>query len=317
MAGIPATEGMEGRFRGVFAIPPTPFTEDGAIDEISLIRCVDFCIAAGAHGIVMGVNASEAIALTDAERLHVAELVVSRTAGRVPVVIGVSGVSTASSQLFAAHAAEVGADAVMAMPPYVKHPPASEIFDFYAAVANAANGLPVWIQDYVTPIGTPIPAALISRMLREIPGVDFLKEESAFAPQVMTVVREEAGDALHGMMGGMAGRYLLEEFRRGACGTMPACEVADAHVQVWNALDRGDEAEARRLHTILLPLLNYEAMYSFTVYKEILYRRGVIAWPGTRVPGAGRLDAGNHREIDALLNDLAPLLTLGLTPELP
>jgi 4-hydroxy-tetrahydrodipicolinate synthase len=130
----------------------------------------------------------------------------------------------------------------------------------------------------------------------------------------MSAVRELAGDALKGVMGGMAGRYMLEEFRRGACGTMPACEVTDAHVQVWNALDRGDEEEARRLHTQLLPLLNYEAMYSFSIYKEVLLRRGIISSARTRVPGAGQLDAENHRELDLLLRDLEPLLTAGLQP---
>jgi dihydrodipicolinate synthase/N-acetylneuraminate lyase len=96
---------------------------------------------------------------------------------------------------------------------------------------------------------------------------------------------------------------------------MPACEVTDAHVAVWNALER-DPEEGRRLHGQLLPLLNYEAMYSFTIYKEVLFRRGVIASPKTRVPGAGTLDAENGRELDILLRDLEPLMTLGMTPNL-
>jgi len=296
------------RFRGVFAIPPTPFDDVGQLDIASLRRCVDFCVAAGAHGIVAPVNASESIALTDAERLRVAEILVEQGNQRIPVVIGVSGVSTAASVLYAQHAAEIGADAVIAMPPYVRHPPAQEIYTFYADVARAADGLPVWIQDYVAPVGTPMAPALLARMLCEIPGVDFLKEETALAPQVMTEVQALAGDALLGTMGGMAGRFLLEEYRRGACGTMPACEVADAHVLVWNALERGDHDQARRLHTQLLPLLNYEAMYSFTIYKEVLLRRGVIASAKTRVPGAGGLDSENHRELDLLLRDIEPLL---------
>jgi len=296
------------QFRGVFAIPPTPFHDDGSLDEESRRQCIDFCIEAGAHGIVTPVNASESIALVDAERLRVAEIVVERVGGRIPVVIGVSGVSTAASVLYSQHAASIGADAVIAMPPYVRHPPADEIVDFYAAVARAADPLPVWIQDYVGPVGTPMSPALLARMLHEIPGVDYLKEETAYAPQVMSKVRELAGDSLRGVMGGMAGRYLMEEFQRGACGTMPACEVTDAHVLIWDALERGDEDEARRLHTQLLPLLNYEAMYSFTIYKEVLVRRGVIASARTRVPGAGTLDAENHRELDRLLRDLEPLL---------
>jgi dihydrodipicolinate synthase/N-acetylneuraminate lyase len=299
------------QFRGVYAIPPTPFTDDDQVDEPSLRRCVDFCVENGADGVVAPVNASEGPFLTDRERRRVVEIVVEQTNRRVPVVAGVSAQSTRASVEYAQQAEAAGADSVMAMPPYVRHPPADEIFDFYASVARAAGGLPVWIQDYVAPIGTPMSAALLSRLLSEIEGVDFLKEESAFAPQVMGKVREMAGPHLKGMMGGMAGRFLLEEYRRGACGTMPACEVADAHVLIWNALDRGDEAEARRLHTQLLPLLNYEAMYSFTVYKEVLVRRGVIASARTRAPGSGQLDAENHRELDLLLRGLEPLLTQG------
>lgn len=306
----------EGRFRGVFAIPPTPFDDAGNIDETSLRRCVTFCLNAGVHGLVTGVNASEAIALTDDERCRAAEVVIEHVSGRVPVIVGVSGVSTAASVAYSRHAVKAGADAVMAMPPYVRHPPAEEIVTFYADVATAANDIPVWIQDYVAPVGTPMPSSLLSRVLIEVPGVDFLKEESTYAPQVMTAVRETAGSNVKGVMGGMASRYLLEEHRRGACGTMPACEVADAHVLVWNALDRGDECDARRLHAQLLPLLNYEAMYSFTVYKEVLLRRGIIASARTRVPGAGQLDTENRRELDLLLRDLEPLLTRGIRPKL-
>lgn len=293
--------------RGIYAIPPTPFKESGAIDEVSLAKCLDFVVAAGGHGIVMPVNASEAIVLTDAERQQVTELTVANVANRIPVVIGVSGTSTESSVLYTSHARDAGADAVIAMPPYVKHPPTSEIFAFYEAVAAAADPLHVWIQDYVGPIGTPMPVDLLARMLREVPGVRHVKEETATAPQVMTALRERAGDDLSGLMGGMAGRYLLEEFRRGATGSMPACEVTDVHVLIWDALERGDHVRARELHTWLLPLLNYEAMYSFTIYKEILVRRGIIASAKTRVAGAGYLDRENHREIDLLLKELAPL----------
>ncbi len=301
-------------YRGVFAIPVTPFDDADNVDVPSLRRCVEFCIQAGAGGVVAPVNASEFFTLTEAERKQVVEVVVEQTAGRVPVVAGVTGSSTRVAVEMAHHAGRAGADSVMAMPPYVRHPGPEEIVEFYGAVANAA-GLPVWIQNCVAPMGTPIGPALLARLLREIPGVDYLKEETQFAPQVMTQVKALAGDALNGMMGGMAGRYLLDEHARGACGTMPACEATDAHVAVWNALESGDEPEARRLFTQLLPLLNVEAMYSFTVYKEVLYRRGIIATPRTRAPGAATLDPPASRELDRILRDLAPLLTAKVPPE--
>jgi 4-hydroxy-tetrahydrodipicolinate synthase len=301
---MPGTE----TFRGVYAIPVTPFGPDGELDVPSLRRCVDFCVAAGAGGVVAPVNASEFFTLTESERKTVVETVVEQTRGRVPVVAGVSGPSTQVAAELARHAGRAGADAVMAMPPFVRHPGPDEIVEFYGAVAKAA-GVPVWIQDYVAPMGTPMTPPLLAKLLREIPGVDYLKEETALAPQVMTQIKALAGDALKGMMGGMAGRYLLDEYARGACGTMPACEVADAHVAVWDALERGDQAESRRLFRELLPLLNVEAMYSFVVYKEVLYRRGVIACPKSRAPGAPTLDEAASRELDLILRDLAPLLT--------
>lgn len=304
------------RFRGVYAIPPTPFDEDGELDERSLRRVVEFCVMAGVHGIVAPVNASEAIILTDAERLRVAETLVDQTAGRVPVVIGVSGISTASSVLYTRHAAQIGADAVIAMPPYVKHPPSSEIPDFYAAVASAGQGLPVWIQNNLGPVGTPMSPELLARILRDIPDVAFIKEESENATQVISRVQATARDDLKGIMGGMGGRFLLEEYRRGGCGTMPASEVADALVLIWNTLEAGDETQARQLHTRLLPMLNYEALYTYAIYKEVLVKRGVIASSRTRVPGAPTLDAENHREIDTLLKEIEPLLTMGLRPEI-
>ena len=62
-------------FRGVFTIPVTPFDERGEVDEASLQREVDWCVRAGAHGIVAPVNASEGPALTDEERKRVTRLV--------------------------------------------------------------------------------------------------------------------------------------------------------------------------------------------------------------------------------------------------
>jgi 4-hydroxy-tetrahydrodipicolinate synthase len=149
---------------------------------------------------------------------------------------------------------------------------------------------------------------LLERLL-EIPHVEYVKEETALAPQVMTRVRELAGNRLAGVMGGMGGRYMLHEHDRGACGTMPACEFADVHVAIWNALERGDMVTARRLHTRLLPLLDYEGMYTFALWKQVLVRRGVIASARTRLPGAPVFDADNHRELDAMLGEIDDLLT--------
>jgi dihydrodipicolinate synthase/N-acetylneuraminate lyase len=298
-------------FRGVFTIPVTPFDPRGEVDEVSLRRQVDWCVRAGAHGIVAPVNASEGPTLTDEERRLVTRIVVETTAGRVPTVIGVTGVSPQASVLYARWAKDVGADSVIAMPPYgVRLTEPDAIVAFYRAVTEAAGDLPVWVQNWSGPVGTPMSVDLVARLLTELPTVSYLKEETLNASQTMSALIEKAGDACRGVMGGIGGRYLLDEFRRGACGTMPACQATDVHAAIWNALDAGDEPAARRIFNRLLPLLNLEARYALALYKEVLVRRGVIAHPTVRGRVGPALDAFDHRELDVVLAEIEDLFVV-------
>jgi dihydrodipicolinate synthase/N-acetylneuraminate lyase len=293
-------------FRGVFAIPPTPFTDDGGVDYEGLNRCVDFCVAAGAHGIVAPVNASEFWTLTDDERKAVAQTIIARTAGRAMTMIGVQGTSIPHAVLFAKHAQSIGADSVIAMPPYVRTASPAMIIAYYTAL-NEAIDIPICIQNHDPPGGTRMTPEFVARLVNELEHVVYIKEETYPPQQAITAELALCGESLGGVMGGIAGRYLLEEYARGGCGTMPACEVADVHVQVWEALEAGDDRTARDLMNALLPLLNYEAMYGAAVYKEVLRRRGVIASNYMRSHAGNPLDAANGRELDALLADLRPL----------
>jgi len=298
------------QFRGVFTIPVTPFDRHGNIDEDSLKNEVNWCVLAGAHGIVAPVNASESPTLTDDERKRVTRLVIESADKRVPVIIGVSGVSQQSAVLYARYARQVGADGVIAMPPYgVRLIDPESIFAFYQAVGDAVEGLPVFIQNWSGPAGTTMSAAQLTRLVQEIDNVSYIKEETANASHMMTEIIGRAGDALGGVMGGVGGRFLLDEFRRGACGTMPACQVTDVHVTIWNALEAGNLDKARRTFNRLLPLLNMEAAFAGALYKEVLRRRGVIATATMR----GRrdaLDQFDHQELDAILRDVSELYSI-------
>ncbi len=302
---------MPHHFRGVFTIPVTPFNPDGELDEDALRREVDWCVRAGAHGIVAPVNASEAPALTDDERRRVTHVVVEATGGRVPVVVGVSGVSQQASVLYTGWARKAGADSVIAMPPYgIRLGDFDTIHAFYRAVADAADGLPVWIQNWTGPVGTPMRADQVTRLLQEIPGVGYLKEETLDAGHLMSAVLAQASDVCLGVMGGIGGRYLFEEVARGACGTMPACQTTDIHAAIWNTLAAGDESGARTIFNRLLPLLNLEARHGVALYKEVLKRRGVIPHATMRGRTTSPLDAADHAELDIVLAGIADLFTV-------
>jgi 4-hydroxy-tetrahydrodipicolinate synthase len=295
------------KLRGVFAIPPTPFKEDGQLDEQGLRNIVQFCLKSGAHGVVTPVNASEFIALTDEERKRVVRIAVEEAGGIIPVVAGVAGTTAEHAAYHARYAREVGADSFIAMPPYIKKATPEEIIHYYQVIDKEAKGLPVWIQNNMPPVGTPLSAELLVTIMDATDTVNCIKEECWPPGPNITKIKELAGHKLKAIQGGVAGRHLLDEYARGVDGTMPACEICDVHVQLWDLLESGDQQAARDLFNRMLPLLNMEGMYGLAVYKGVLKRRGIIESAYIRKAGHCALDAYDHRELDQILEDLKPL----------
>ena len=297
-------------YRGIFTIPSTPFQEDGQIDVASFRRLVDFCIGCGAHGLVYPVNASEFTSLSDAERCRLSEVLVEQNAGRLPAVIGVAGLTVECAVGFAAHAAKIGADCVIAMPPYIKRQPHSQelIFDYYRRIAEAAR-LPVFIQNFSAPIGTDMSAEFVLKLCREIELVAYVKEETVPSTIKLSEIVKANDGSVKGFFGGAGGRYLIEEHRRGSDGNMPGCHVTDVVVALWNALEAGDENRALHIYKEMAPLFFFEHQLK-GCYKEVLYRRGVIDCPIKR-NGKMPLDEVASRYLDEILKALAPLMTWG------
>ena len=292
-------------FRGIFAIPLTPFTADGEWDESAQRRIVDFCVEKGAHGIVGPIIASEYYALSDDERFRVAEVLVEQTAGRLPVIIGVTATSRELAVRFARHAREIGADGIIAMPPNARRDSIDRVCDFYRRIYDA-SGLPMVIQNSSDQVGTPLPADIVAQLALEI-GQVYLKSE-IFPAHNHQISRFLTACAPHlrGVFGGMGGRWLMDEMRRGISGTMVACEAIDVHVKVWEAYQSGDEATARKVFNALLPLLNLESLLTDCLTKEVLKRRGVIECTYVRIPAGCTLDSDDHYELDQVMRDLEP-----------
>jgi 4-hydroxy-tetrahydrodipicolinate synthase len=299
---------MSKPWKGIFVIVVTPFTAAQELDEESLRKEVRFCIEAGAAGLVGPANASEFPLLSDDERRRWLEIVVGETAGQVPIVAATTAGHALPAIELSRFAERIGANGIMAMPPHVAHFDTTGCYDYYAKL-SAALRIPICIQNYIGPVGTPMSPELLARMCRELPQVQYIKEETLPEPRQLGITVEVAGDACRGVFGGQGGIYLIDEFRRGAVGNMPACQATDVQVRMWSLLEAGDEDGARKLFNQILPLINYERLYGVAVYKEVLYRRGIFATRVSRYPGA-ELDDHDRREIDAIWRGVEPLFTV-------
>lgn len=297
---------MSQTWRGIFTIPSTPFKENGEIDIPGFRRVVNFCIECGAHGVVYPVNASEFTSLSDAERFKMSEVLVEQNAGRLPVIIGVAGVTQEVAEKFAKHANDIGADGVIAMPPYIHHISGELIIRYYEKISDAAR-MPVFIQNYGPPVGTDMPTDLLLKLCCEIEHVDYIKEETTPSTIKLTAVIKGNDGSCKGVFGGAGGRYLIEEYKRGSAGNMPGCHVTDVVVAFWNALESGDEERAMFIYKEMAPLFFFEHQLP-GCYKEVLYRRGVIDCPIKR-NGKMPLDDISSKYLDDILKALRPLMT--------
>lgn len=297
---------MSQAFRGVFTIPSTPFDEQFEVDWEGLRRIVDFCVECGAHGIVWPVNASGFAVLSDEERLKGAKVVVEQVAGRVPVVIGTQGVCTAHAVMFSRHANEIGADAVIAMAPYIQKMTDEEAFlQYYRGISDVVD-IPIFIQNHTR--GSVLSVKTMARLVQEVEHIEYIKEETFPVTHKITQVIEMAGPKLKGVFGGAGGRYLLLEHPRGVAGQMPGCHITDVIVRLWNALEAGDLKEAKRIYGLIAPLFALEVLQEGN-YPEVLRRRGVIKSARGRSATSSSRDAYDHRALDDILRDLEPLFT--------
>lgn len=293
---------MSKTLRGIFPVLQTPLTDDDEPDLDSMKRQVNFCIEAGAHGMVYPVLGGEFQFLKEGERHLMVEVVVKEARGRTPVVVGVAGANKEEAVIHARHAAGVNADAVVALPPQAGSGSSEEIREYYEAIADAARR-PVFIQH--THAGMEVP--LILSLLEEVEHISYVKEERQPSAHQISALLKSVGDSCLGVFGGAHGRWMLSEMRRGASGFMPAAEATDIHVQIWDAFQSGDEATARRIFNQLLPQINLINLLGLRVCKEILVRRGVLRGTAMRSPGATSLDDEDERELEVIMEGLRPL----------
>ena len=156
------------------------------------------------------------------------------------------------------------------------HPGLDGQIEFFAAVA-AQVPVAIMLQNVPPPAGAGLDPDVVLDLLRAVPAIRYVKEETLPSGQRLTALRDGAPATLLGVFGGAGGRYITDELRRGAAGTMPAIELAEVHAALFAAHRAGDEKRVRQLFTRMLPVLNTQAVFRWALTKYVLQRRGLIA----------------------------------------
>ena len=265
------------RYRGIFPVVPTTFTDTGELDLASQKRAVDFMIDAGSDGLCILANFSEQFALSDDERELITRTVLEHVAGRVPVIVTTTHYGTTVCAARSKRAQELGAAMVMLMPPYhgaTFRVPEPQIYEFYARVSDAI-GIPIMIQD-APASGTMLSAPFLARMAREIEQVAYFKIETPRAADKLRELIRLAGDAAEGPWDGEEAITLLADLNAGATGSMTGGGFPDGIRPIIEAHREGRFDDAFALYQRWLPLINHENRQAGLLACKALMKEGGI-----------------------------------------
>src|SRR6476659_5648568 len=162
--------------RGALAASVTPLRDQGTVvDDDAFGPLCDFFVETGLDGALALGTAGEGILLRVDERRHVADCFLQASDNRLEIAVHCGAQTTADTVKLAAHAAEVGADAVVVIvPPYFKLDEKAQYGHFLAA-ATACAPLPFYVYEFAATTGYAVAPAVLERLRDDASNVVGLK----------------------------------------------------------------------------------------------------------------------------------------------
>jgi 4-hydroxy-tetrahydrodipicolinate synthase len=274
-------------WKGVYPAATTQFRADMSIDINATQGVLDALVRDGVHGLIVLGTCGENNSLEPDEKREVLKAAVDAVAGRVPVIVGVSEMTTPRAAKFARDAEQIGADGLMVLPAMVYVPTEAELETHFRSVASA-SGLPIML--YNNPPAYRVSISLeVLRRLADMPTIVAVKE-SAPDPRRFTDIYNAAGDRFILMAG--LDDVALEGMLLGARGWVSGLTSAFPResVALVEAIMRRDLDVALRIYRWFMPLLHLDAEHdlvqSIKLAEQIMGRGSERVRP-PRLPLAG------------------------------
>ncbi|MCM1111580.1 MAG: 4-hydroxy-tetrahydrodipicolinate synthase [Clostridium sp.] len=231
----------------------TPFTADGTqIDIPALERHVERMIASGANYLLALGTTAEPPTLTPAERLRVRDVVAGVNAGRVPLLLGCGGNSTAEIVDELRSLDPRGYDAILSVVPYYNKPSQRGLIGHFGAIAQASP-LPVVLYNIPGRTGVNMLPDTTLEIVRQNPSIIAIKEASGIMSQFNRLINESpeefavisGDDALAFAVTASGGQGVISVLGNAFPGEFST---------MLRLLREGNLAEARKIHRRFIPL---------------------------------------------------------------
>jgi 4-hydroxy-tetrahydrodipicolinate synthase len=241
-------------FSGIIAYPITPFDQDEKVDVILYKKLLERLIVSGAHAVAPLGSTGVMPYLTDEEKEAITVATIEQVKGRVPVLVGVSNLTTERTVYHAKFAEKAGANAVMIIPMSYWKLTDDEIVQHYDAVAKQIS-IPIMAYNNPATGGVDMSPVLLKRLL-EIPNVTMIKESTGDV-QRMHYLRRELGEEVAFFNG--SNPLALAAFAAGAAGWCTAAPnlIPKLNLELYNAIQKNDLQEAQKAFYKQLNLLKF------------------------------------------------------------
>ncbi|OBH89873.1 dihydrodipicolinate synthase family protein [Mycobacterium sp. E2733] len=239
---------------GIIAYPVTPFAGEG-INTARLAALVDRLVSSGVHAIAPLGSTGELAYLDEPEFDAVVDTTIATVDRRVPVIVGVSDVTTAKTIRRAQYAQRAGADAVMVLPVSYWKLSEREIVQHYRSIGDAIS-IPIMAYNNPATSGVDMPPELLVRMFETIDNVTMVKESTGDLTR-MRRLDELSGGRLPFYNG--SNPLVLEALKAGASGWCTAAPNLRPQpcIDLYEAVRAGDLDKAQALYDDLKPLLQF------------------------------------------------------------
>jgi 4-hydroxy-tetrahydrodipicolinate synthase len=280
------------QWQGVFPAITTPFATDGSVDHAFLAGHARRLLASGCRGIVALGSLGEGATLTFDEKVEVLRTLVASVGDRIPVVAGISALSTEEAISLARAAAGVGCNGLMVLPPYVYQGDWPEMRAHVAAIITAT---PLSCMLYNNPIayGTDFLPEHV-RQLCEHANLHAIKDSSGDVRRI-TALRALLGDRLALFVG--LDDAVVEGVMAGARGWVAGLVNAlpEESVLIFEHAAAGRVVEARALYDWFLPLLRMDTVPKFVQLIKLVQQE--VGLGSERVRAPRLVIAGAEREM--------------------
>lgn len=243
------------KWEGVMPAITTQFDENHQLDLKTFQKNLDAQIEAGVHGIILGGTLGEASTITAEERGLLLETTLSKTKGRIPVIMNIAEQATKEAVRLAEQAEAEGASGLMLLPPMRYKATDAETVEYFSSVATSTS-LPIMI--YNNPVDYKIEVTLdMFEQLSKFKNINAVKESTRDTTNVTRMINR-FGDRFSILCG--VDTIALECLMMGATGWVAGLVDAfpEETVAIYAYCKAGEWEKAREVFRWFLPLLELD-----------------------------------------------------------